>query len=389
MTSTNPTPTDQESSSEQERPVNFPITGAVPRVERQQSHYEFLWAVRPPVAMTNLIHARRMLMHGETADSFFPPSTTVVVTSTIPDDELRRFSFVDELRLVHQFEPDYYLPFDFPVYGDLDPSVRMERVKQVAVGTIDMDRALGETTYGEERELVDSMDLPEELVAKECDTSIIPLIKGTTPGERAVMERTTLDIEAPLMAKYGTQYMTVPGSGNYPALREDLEAISSETAGYPMFVVGLLSPSGKYSLEGLPDNIVAAAGGSRWRKVVKPKSHSPAEMREAYQELAVDVANALDTPVRYDLEAAAAAATDVEELGELDTSPGNAATLDGQSVAGAAGDPEHAWGGRKRPDDALSPVEARMKREQHNQDQREPADEQGEKSHSDAVPDAD
>lgn len=175
------------------------------------------------------------------------------------------------------------------------------------------------------------------------------------------MERTVRDVGAPLMAKYATQYMTVPGSGNYPALRDDLEAIDEETASYPMLVVGLLSPSGRYSLEGLPDSVVAAAGGSQWRTRVSPGSNSPDAMRDAYHELASEVAEALDVPVRYDPEAAAQSQDTPPE--PLETSPGNAATLgDGPAVAGCAGDTAYSWGGRKRPDDAVSPVEARNRR---------------------------
>lgn len=363
MTQHDRSSTPQASTDEEprEQATRFPVTGAIPRIERQQSHYEFLWAVRPPAAMTNLVHARRMLMHDESAQDFFPPETTVLVTSTIPDEDLREFSFEEELRLVRQFDPDHYLPFDFPVYGDMDADTRAEHVRQVAAGTLDMDHVLSRLSAAEASRVANDLSLPRELVIGESDTGVLPLIKGTSRGERAVMERTARDVDAPLMAKYATQYMTVPGSGNYPALRDDLEAIYEETAGYPMLVVGLLSPSGRYSLEGLPNNVVAAAGGSQWRERVSPGSSTPEEMREAYHELATEVAEALKVPPRYDLDAAANSRD--TPPGPLDTSPGNAATLgEGPAVAGCAGDTAYAWGGRKRPDDAISPIEARNRR---------------------------
>jgi len=359
--STTPEASTQESDDEQT--PGFPISGAIPRIERQQAHYEFLWAVRPPAAMTNLIHARRMLMHDETARDFFPPETDVLVTSTIPDDDLREFSFEDELRLVREFAPDHYLPFDFPVYGDMDADTRMEHVRQVAAGTLDMNQIFSRFSAAQASRVANDLSLPRDLVTGEADTGILPLIKGTSRSERAVMERTARDVGAPLMAKYATQYMTVPGSGNYPALQDDLEAIDEETASYPMLVVGLLSPSGRYSLEGLPDNVVAAAGGSQWRTRVSPGSNSPEGMRDAYHELASEVADALDVPLRYDPEAAAQSKDTPPET--LETSPGNAATLgDGPAVAGCAGDTAYSWGGRLRPDDALGPVEARNQRDE-------------------------
>lgn len=354
--------------------TDSPVTGAIPRVERQQSHYEFLWAVRPPAAMTNLVHARRMLMHDQTASDWFPPETDVIVTSTIPDDDLREFTFEDELRLVREFDPDYYLPFDFPVYGDMAAEARIDHVRQVAAGTIDMNHILSRLSAIEVTELSRKMNLPRDLVVGEAETTVIPLIKGTTRDERGLMESVGAGIDAPFMAKYATQYMTV--GGHFPALRDDLEAIEEEIAGYPMMVIGFLAPSGRHSLENLPENVVAAAGGRQWRQRVQPRSASPEEMRAGFQDLAVDVAEALDVPLAYDREQAAA--TSDTPPGVLETSPGKAATLgDGPTVAGCAGDKAYGLGGRKRPDDALGPVAARARRGNSSTDEMEAATDGG------------
>ena len=344
--------------------------GAIPRVERQRSHRRFLWAVRPPAAMTDLVHARRMLMHGETASMFFPPETDVLLTSTIPDDELMRLSFADEVRTVVAFEPDRHLPFDFPVYGDMDAERRVDHVRQVAAGTLDMaalldgsesgvperdaaaegppsgvgdrDAADGETGAVEgdagDGNATPGSNLSARVLreARECSTRLLPLMKGTTSGERGICERVAEEIEAPVAAKYGTQYMTVPGSGNYPALRRVLESIDEETGGMPMLVVGLLSPEGKYSLEGVPDNVVAAAGQNQWRERVSPRSSSPAEMRAAYAALDREVAAALGVESSYDPDRAASTAD--EAPAEFEATAETAVTdADGTFEAGFSG----------------------------------------------------
>lgn len=348
-----PTQSDTDDETTESPRTAAPVNGPFPRIERQRTHHDFLWAVRPPAAMTNIIHARRMLMHGESADDFFPPETSVFLTTTIPDDDLMDYSFADEVRIVAEFAPDYYLPFDFPVYGDMEEETRMDHIRQVGGGTLDMARLLDATEENAPR-LADEtgVDVTTVKAAAEADTELVPLIKGTTASERNVMERVAEEIDASMIAKYGTQYMTVPGSGNYPALRRTLEAINDETDGFPVIVIGLLSPTGKYSLEGLPDNVCGAAGLNQWRAPVDPAQNTPSEMRDAYADLDREVAEALGHSPQYDT--GTGADTGDSPLNEFVSDTSSAVSTEDGSFstghAGIAASAEERFNARKQTD---------------------------------------
>jgi len=250
---------------------DVPVVGALPRVERQYAHRDFLEAVAPAAAVINIIHVRRLLKAGYTSSSWFPEETTVVTTTTVADNRLARISWQQELAFIKAFEPDYHLPTDYPVYGDMEPSRRVENTKRCAKGTLYAAAELADTP-----------------------TSIIPLIKGTTTGERFICESVAADLDADMVAKYGTQYFTVSGAGQFPALREDLQAIATETADdQRLLVIGAMSPSGKFGVQKFPDKVCAVAG-TRWYKHVSPRSASESAMRDAWQTLQSDVCDALD-----------------------------------------------------------------------------------------------
>jgi len=347
-----------------EQSTTPPVCGAIPRVEYQESHYRFLWAVRPPTVMVGLIHAGRIAMHD--AD-FFPPETNVILTSTVSDGKLAQYSFGDELRIIRAIQPKWVLPFDFPVYGDMDPDRRESHIEQVAAGTRDMAYILGNLTDDEVQRVCDVKDLPHDLVEPVQNTTVLPLLKGTTPEEREKLVTEADQPAAPVLAKYGAQYMTVGGSGNYPALVEDLEAINDETDGHPLLVVGLLSPDGRYSLEGVPDNVVAAAGMNQWLKRVEPNSSTPDEMRDAFEDLYTRVAETLDVPNTY--YPSIAAATPDDPPVEFQSSPGNSVGKDlSPSYTGAAGDSDYGFGQRKRPTDATDAATAGRKGGQQSPD---------------------
>lgn len=256
--------------------------------------------------MVDLIHAARIAMHD---DEFFPPETDVILTSTISDATLAQYTFEDELRIIRAIKPRWVLPFDFPVYGDMDPGRRETHLAQIAGGARDMQHILGPLPDDEIQRVCEVKDLPRELVEPVQNTTVIPLVKGTTPDERGIVYTAADDLSAPLIAKYGVQYMTVGGNGSYPALCEDLATINAETTGHPTLIIGLLSPSGRYSLEGVPENVVAAAGTNQWLKHVEPTSNSPSEMQEAFEAFYNAVADTLNVDVRYHSSIAAARLT--------------------------------------------------------------------------------
>lgn len=349
----------------------LPLTGAIPRVERQESHYQFLWAVRPPVVMVDLIHAARIAMHNK---QFFPPETDVIITSTVTDSKLAQYTFEDELRIYRALKPKWVLPFDFPVYGDMDPERRTEHVMQVAAGAEDMQYILGDMTDDEIDRVCDVKDLPRYLVAPVQNTTVIPLLKGTTPIERQIIMNTAEKLDSPIVAKYGVQYMTVGGNRSYPGLCDDLDAINTETDGYPTLVIGLLSPGGRYSLENVPKNVVAAAGTNQWLKYVDPKNNTPKQMRNAFESFYNDVSNTLGVAATYHAGIAAGAGDSPPE--PLQKSPGNAVGKDlAPSISGAAGDSDYGFGQRKRPDDAMDAVSAGQIGGQQTDETNTPADE--------------
>lgn len=235
--------------------------------------------------MINLVHVRRALKKGHTADSLFPDATTVVTTTTVADNRLARLLPDQEVAMIRAFDPDFHVPTDFPVYGEMDADRRRENVRRVAAGT--------------------------RKLAREVDATVLPLIKGTTPGERAVTERVVADLDAPAAVCYATQYTTVPGNRQFPAIRERLAAIAEETDGHPVLVIGYMNPDDpvqnrQHSLRAVPDNVVAAAGLNQWVRAAEPRDRDPAGMRAGYADLHRGVREALDAGPRYDPDAAAA-----------------------------------------------------------------------------------
>lgn len=260
------------------------LAGAVPRIEYQQAHRDFLGAVRPPTAMMNLVHVRRALKNGHTADSLFPERTTVVTTTTVADNRLARLLPDQEVAMIRAFGPDYHVPTDFPVYGEMDADRRRENVRRVAAGT--------------------------RKLAREVDATVLPLIKGTTPAERAVCERVVADLDPPAATVYATQYTTVPSNRQFPAIRERLSAVEEETDGHPVLVIGYMNPDDpvqnrQHSLRAVPESVVAAAGLNQWVRAAEPRGHDPAEMRAGYADLHRGVREALDAGPAYDPEAVA------------------------------------------------------------------------------------
>jgi len=258
------------------------LQGAIPRVEFQQAHRDFLEGVRPPAALLSIVHGRRLLRAGYRLEEWFPAETSVITTTTVADSKLARLSPNAEWGLVRCLEPAYHIPADFPVYGDMTPEIRTARTDAVATGTRVMADALRGTP-----------------------TTVLPLIKGSTPRERARCYEVVRQLEPPAVVEYATQYFSTPGNGQFPALRDSLTAITAETEGHvPILTLGFQSPTGKYSLRALPDEIPvrAASGLHRWLSRVSPRSNTPTEMRAAYASFAMDVGRAVGAPPdsRYD-----------------------------------------------------------------------------------------
>jgi|APHM01.1.fsa_nt_gi hypothetical protein len=189
--------------------------------------------------------------------------------------------------MIQAFGPDYHVPTDFPVYGEMDPERRQENVRRVAAGTRKLARDLAGT-----------------------DTTVLPLVKGTSREERAVTERVVRELVPPAAVVYATQYTTVPGNRQFPAIRERVAAVAEETDGYPLLVIGYMNPDDpvqnrEHCLPALDDSVVAAAGLNQWVRAVEPRERDPAAMRAGYADLHATVREALGTGPAYDPETVA------------------------------------------------------------------------------------
>lgn len=245
-------------------------SGAIPRVEAQRSHHRFVNAVAPADVMLSIVHARRLLKRGETADSYFPNRTRVITTTTIADERLELLSWEDEYEIVEAFSPAMHVPTDYPVYGDDPPETRAERAERCATGTLWMASRFEEGGV---------------------DVEIMPLIKGATEEERELGYRACSELATGVGAVYAGQYFSAGGGGGRSALVQDLEAIQGEAGDLDVVVIGLLSSN---YLGHVPSNVVAAAGQRAWREPVAPRKQDATEMQEVYRELVEKVDSALE-----------------------------------------------------------------------------------------------
>ncbi len=246
--------------------TEFP-TGAVARVEAQQSHRDFVRAVEPEYVMMKITHARRLMKNGETFASYFGEEPTVITTTTVPDNKLNLLRWEDELEIIRETEPDFHIPTDYSIYAEeMDEEEQLEAVVGCMEGTEWMHNRIADS-----------------------DIELIPLVKGLTKNQREVCYSVFDELGYDRCAFYATQYFTASGlkTGD---LIGDIEQVVVEH-GPEMLIIGLLSPN--YAKR-LPMNVQAVAGQSRWRRRVKPRKQTDAEMTAAYDELANEVAEALE-----------------------------------------------------------------------------------------------
>jgi hypothetical protein len=267
--------------------MEFP-TGAIPFIENQWSHREFVQAVEPDYALTKITTARQLLKRDETADSYFGEGTQVITTTTVEDTKLNLLSWEDELEYVQEFDPAYHLPCDYSTYLNADQEERTENVSSYLEGTLTMDRWLSEA---------------------DCDTRVIPLIKGATDHERARAIETLEPYHFPGYAFYGTQYFTSGEGILIDDLVEDVTA-TTEEHDRPTLLIGCLSPN---YLERMPPQVVAGSGVQRWRMRVKPQKQSPDTMKAEWNGLREDVRDVLASSLTDDQAA--------ETLTETETRP--------------------------------------------------------------------
>lgn len=239
----------------------------IARVEHQWSHRKFTTSVKPRTIMVDMVDARQIVRNDETADTYFGRDSTVVTTSTVPDEKLDLISWTDEADIIESFNPDYHIPTDYSIYGYHSQQERLNRLVKCMEGTEWMDNRL-----------------PDSI-------TIIPLIKGFTRAEREVCYRAFDYLGYDSAAFYATQYFTGGSGIRINELEQDIQQISREND-IDILLMGLLSPN---YLERMPDCVVSASGQNQWRKRVSPRSQSDEEMKKAYHNIEKSVNTILET----------------------------------------------------------------------------------------------
>jgi hypothetical protein len=230
-------------------------SGVIPRIERQTRHEKFINGFSAvDTAILPITHAQRLLRKGITASTY--TDTSLITTTTIADEYLEDFDWVDERDIVESFGPRYHIPTDYWVYGDMEPEDRMQNVELLMEGTEWMAEQLAGTS-----------------------TELIPLVKGYSPEERAICYQTLSRLGIDYISFYGSQYFGTK-NGGINALNEDVRDIVSEYAPSRVLLIGLQSEN---YMERLPPEVEAVAG-QRWIGKSELRNVSIAKARRQYRE---------------------------------------------------------------------------------------------------------
>jgi hypothetical protein len=234
---------------------NWP-TGIIPRIQPQQAHEKFIQD-NPGLdtVMLQIDAADRILSRGEIASTYFDSSTSVITTSTIHDDKLAELKWRREEGIVRALRPDYHIPTDYWVYGNMDKEARIENIEELVEGTRWMTQQLADTK-----------------------TTIIPLVKGFTPEERAICYQAFDDLNVDYCAFYGSQYFGGDMGNGINALNRDLRDITSE---FPLDGILLIGLQSKNYLSRLPPEVVAAAG-QRWIRKSNLRENSITKVKQEF-----------------------------------------------------------------------------------------------------------
>lgn len=239
--------------------------GPVLLMEKQEAHNRF--HQENPNELTVLLRlttVRTLVNRGETAESWFGETTTVVTTTTINDRILSELEWPEELEIVRAFEPDFHIPCDYPDYEEDDPDLRHDHVWNCLEGTL---------------------WIAQNLVGTKTD--VLPLIKGVTPEERRLCYQVYKHVGITYCVFYATQYFTA--NIGFNKLRKDLRTIVSEAPNLRIMLIGLQSPR---RLKQLPPQIVAAAG-QRWIDEVQLRDVPWTESQRLYKSMEQEIDAAL------------------------------------------------------------------------------------------------
>lgn len=236
----------------------------IPRVQATQAHFEFVDPAAE-IVMISVVTARRLIGRGETAGSVFGEAL-VAVTTTIHDDDLEEWFPQREIQLIREFEPDFYIPCDRPVYRNDSKAERREMIR---------------------RYLRDLEEIAEAVRSQHVE--LIPLVKGILPRERARCYRCFDELGFDRIGYYCAQYFLSGNQGE--ELVADIRQIAQENQPTGMLLIGLQSRS---YLSRLPPEVIAAAG-QRWiaKSGLRDESLSMREAQQQYREWSRQVEESL------------------------------------------------------------------------------------------------
>ncbi|MGB9952145.1 hypothetical protein ACOZ4F_07050 [Haloarcula marismortui] len=236
----------------------------IPRVQATQAHFEFVdQAV--DIVMISVVTARRLADQGKTAKSVFDEAL-VAVTTTIHDEDLEEWFPQREIQLIREFDPDFYVPCDRPVYRTDSKAERREKIS---------------------RYLRDIEEIADAVRSQHVE--LIPLVKGILPRERARCYRCFEELGFDRIGYYCAQYFLSGNRGE--ELISDVRQIAQENQPTGMLLIGLQSRS---YLSRLPPEVIAAAG-QRWiaQSGLRDESLSMRETQQQYQQWSRQVEESL------------------------------------------------------------------------------------------------
>jgi len=217
---------------------NLGPEGVIPRIQKQVWHQKFVQN-NPYLdeVMLGIDDAERLLNKGHVISSYFSPNVTSITTSTIHDQPLGELRWTREENIVRAASPDYHIPTDYWVYGDMDPEDRETNIEFMMEGTEWFSRQLTDSS-----------------------TQVLPLVSGTTPEERQICYRTFEKLDVSYCAVYGAQYFGGEMGNGINKLNSYIRDIVSE---YPLDGVLLIGLQSADYLQRMPPEVVGAAG-QRW-----------------------------------------------------------------------------------------------------------------------------
>lgn len=215
-----------------------PVTGVVNRVKVPNRNEKEAVVNDPSIetVMLSIDSARKLIeLHGETARTYFRDDQTVITTTTVHDNILKKLDWLKELDIVRRFGPDYHIPTEYSVYqSSMSPLEQAQAISDCMAGT---------EWFGKRLE--------------NHSTEVLMQAKGWLSWHYKLCRPTMERLETDFLVFYASGY-----EGRVYEPKAELETLVSVLNPSGILVIGKQS---QRFLRKVPPEIVAAAGG-RWRQ---------------------------------------------------------------------------------------------------------------------------